>query len=142
LKKNKIFWNFCPKKVFLWFLIIDPPPLVKTSNFSSKGRGQLSDNFGYLLLYKSQNIFNLLFSFFFFLFFFATKFNFRSIFLIFVVFNLFALKNDPIFLSIFFNQIWLRIQNKFLKVEKIELSVLAHLKTSLIFAVLNLSQGC
>jgi hypothetical protein len=46
LKKKKIFWNFCPKKVFLWCLII--APFRENKQFLIQGGGQLSGKFGYI----------------------------------------------------------------------------------------------
>ena len=38
--KKKIFWNFCPKKVFLWCLIIAPPPR-ENKQFLIQGGGAI-----------------------------------------------------------------------------------------------------
>ena len=50
--KNKIFWNFCQKKIFLVYLII-APLLGKTRNFLSTG-AQLLSKFGYNLFLSTN----------------------------------------------------------------------------------------
>jgi hypothetical protein len=45
-EKKKIFWNFCPKKVFLGCLIIRLPPSHENKQFFIQEGGQLSGNFG------------------------------------------------------------------------------------------------